>query len=153
MRNRLVCIAPEGSALGRAPPSTPKELVARIATGDRIAIADAGVPAGDYARQSLAATGDLEALRPHLVGQEDVRAVLRAVDSGQAVAGFVYATDARIAPVVALFSLEPASHDPIAYHAAMTRQASDPALARAFLDHLHSPAARRILAAAGFDDR
>ena len=92
VRNRLVCIAREGSALGRAPPSTPKELVARIATGDRIAIADAGVPAGDYARQSLAATGDLEALRPHLVGQEDVRAVLRAVDSGQAVAGFVYAT-------------------------------------------------------------
>lgn len=146
-RNRLVCIAASGSALAVA---SAGELAPQLAPGDRVAIADAGVPAGEYARQSLEATGDLEALRGHFVGQDDVRSVLRAVESKEARAGFVYATDARVAEVEELFAFDPATHQPIEYHAAIPVTARSAAAARAFLDHLDSPRAQEILRAAGF---
>lgn len=149
-RNRLLCVAPQGSRLLRDRPSSAKTLLRALAEGDRVAIADAGVPAGDYARQSLAASGDLESLGPFFVGQEDVRAVLRAVESGQAAAGFVYATDARAARVAELFTLSEGTHAPIEYFACVPRSSSDPGLAAAFLDHLLSPETRRVLARAGF---
>lgn len=148
-RNRLVCVARPGAFARDSRPSKASELAGRLAAGDCVAIADAGVPAGDYARESLAATGDLDHLAGRLVGQTDVRAVSRAVESGQAVFGFVYATDARVAAVDVLFELDPATHVSIDYFAAVTRRGG--AAASAFVQHLESPATSRILGEAGFE--
>ena len=79
-----------------------------------------------------------------------MRAVLHAVEQGELVAGFVYATDAKIARVETLFAFDPATHPPIEYHAVVLRDADDPDAARRFLAYLTSDAARARLSAAGF---
>jgi molybdate transport system substrate-binding protein len=149
-RNRLVCVAPKGSPLAARGARDPKALLERLAEGDRVAIADAGVPAGEYARESLERLGLLDAYLPRLVGQKDVRAVLHAVEQGELQAGFVYATDARVASVETLFAFDPATHPPIEYQAAVLRGAANPAAARRFVAFLGGETARALLSDAGF---
>jgi molybdate transport system substrate-binding protein len=149
-RNALVCVAPNGSALAARRPADPRALLAAFAAGDRAAIADEGVPAGEYARAALGRLGLLDAYRARLVGQKDVRAVLHTVERGELEAGFVYATDARVAAVATLFAFDPATHPPIVYHAAALRGAASPDEARRCVAWLREPAARGVLAGAGF---
>jgi molybdate transport system substrate-binding protein len=151
-RNRLVCVAPEGSPLAAdGGVADPRALLERIARNGLVAVADPGVPAGEYARAALERLGLLAAYERRLVGQKDVRAVLHAVERGELDAGFVYATDARVAAVVTLFAFDPATHPPVEYRAAALRAAADPGAARRFLDFLGGEAARAVLAEAGFD--
>ena len=150
-RNQLVCIAPPGSPLRERQLRDPAALVERgLAAGDRVAIADAGVPAGEAARQALGRLGLLEAYRPLLIGQKDVRAVLHAVEQGEVQAGFVYATDARVSKVELLFAFDPKSHTPIEYLAGVVRGSPNAAAARRFVDFLRGEAARAVLREAGF---
>jgi molybdate transport system substrate-binding protein len=149
-RNRLVCIAPKASPLAAQGVSDPPALLRRIGADGRVAIADEGVPAGEYARAVLGHLGLLDAYTPHLVGQADVRAVLHAVEVGELEAGFVYSTDAKVADVAVLFTFDPASHPPIEYQAAVPRGALNPAAGRRFLDYLRGKAAQKILVDAGF---
>ncbi|MEE8311905.1 MAG: molybdate ABC transporter substrate-binding protein, partial [Candidatus Binatia bacterium] len=94
--NSIVCITPRGTALDA---NGPTELLDELEDGELVAIADAGVPAGEYARASLTHLDLLDAYRSRLVGLKDVRAVLHAVEQGEVSAGFVYATDARLGHV------------------------------------------------------
>lgn len=153
-RNALVCVAaPTGRlavASKAAPIGDPAALLARLAPGELVAIADPGVPAGDYARAALVKLGIARPFEARLVGQKDVRAALYAVERGEVEAGFVYATDARIGRVTTLFALDPATHPPIELPAVVVRQSANPALARRFLDFLGSGPARARLSTAGF---
>lgn len=161
-RNRLVCIAPEGSRLTAAATTTdggstfrrvtgPTELLQHLGKDARIGIADPGVPAGEYARAALEHLGLLDGFERRLVGQKDVRAVLHAVEQGELDAGFVYATDAAVAAVDVLFVFEETTHPPIEYQAATLRHATSPATARRFLSFLESEDVRAVLTGAGFD--
>ena len=150
-RNALVCIAPRDGALARAGRVTaPGRLIAGLAEDDLVAIANPGVPAGEYARAALGELGLLGGLESRLVGQKDVRAVLHAVEQGEVAAGFVYATDARQADVVTLFAFEPATHPAIEYPAVVLRGSSQIERARRLVAFLSSDAARTRLAQAGF---
>src|SRR5205823_2286284 len=63
-----------------------------------VAIGDpSAVPAGVYAREALQQAGLWSAIEPKIVPCENVRAALKAVESGGADAAIVYATDARLA--------------------------------------------------------
>ncbi|MEZ5333250.1 MAG: molybdate ABC transporter substrate-binding protein [Thermoanaerobaculia bacterium] len=146
-RNRLVAVAPKGSAL-RA--HDPAELLAALPDGARVAIADAGVPAGEYARAALWELGLLDRYRPVLVAMRDVRAVVHAVELGETEAGFVYTTDASAASVLSLFTIDDRTHPPIEYLGAVLHGSADTAEARRFLDFLTDDAGRSALAAAGF---
>jgi molybdate transport system substrate-binding protein len=150
-RNRLVCIASKRSALSVFAPRDARALLAHLAPGDGVAIADEGVPAGEYARAALRSLGLADAFQPRLVGQKDVRAVLHAVEQGELPAGFAYATDVKAADVAVLFGFDPLIHPAIEYHAAVLRGAAHPDLALRFLDHLRSEPARALLAGAGFE--
>jgi molybdate transport system substrate-binding protein len=149
-RNHLVCIAPRGRGLAAQAIRDADSLRKRLASGARIAIADPGVPAGEYARASLREQALLDAYAPFLVGQRDVRAVLNAVEQREVEAGFVYATDARVAEVDTLFTLAGEGLASVEYQAAVLRAALSPEDARRFLDHLRSPASQALLAEAGF---
>jgi len=149
-RGELVCVAPRGSPLAAAGAGDPRALLASLAEGDLVAIADAGVPAGEYARSALRQLGLLDAYGPRLVGRKDVRAVLLGVEQGEFQAGFVYATDARLAAVERLFVFDPASHPAIEYRAAALRGSAQPAEARRFLAYLRGETARAALSSAGF---
>jgi molybdate transport system substrate-binding protein len=150
-RGELVCVAHEAASLRARGAADAASLLERgLAAGDRIGIADAGVPAGEYARQALASLGLAAAYRPRLVGQKDVRAVLNAVEKGELEAGFVYATDARAAGLPVLFAFPADSHAPIEYLAGVVAGSPAPEEARAFVAFLASEAARAELSAAGF---
>jgi molybdate transport system substrate-binding protein len=150
-RNALVCIAPLDGALARAGGVTaPERLIAALAEDDLVAIANPGVPAGEYARAALGRLGLLAGLESRLVGQKDVRAVLHAVEQGEVAAGFVYATDARLARVATLFAFDPSTHPAIEYPAVVLRASSQVERAHRFLAFLASASARARLAKAGF---
>jgi len=116
----------------------------------RFAIADPeGVPAGIYARQSLEAISMWDKLEARLIRGDNVRTVLAWVGTGAAEAGLVYASDAAIAPRVAVAAVVPDHlHDAILYEAVLTRDA--PAEAQAFLSYLSSESARKVFTRFGF---
>jgi molybdate transport system substrate-binding protein len=150
-RGELVAVEPKGGGLREKGVVDAATLLEKgLAPEDRIAIADAGVPAGEYARKALASLGLAEAYRPRLVGQKDVRAVLHAVASGELPAGFVYATDARAGGVDVLFAFDPRTHPPIEYLGGAVKGAANAARANAFLVYLRGELAQAALAKAGF---
>jgi molybdate transport system substrate-binding protein len=150
-KGELVAIAPRGSALAAHGVVDAATLLEKgLAAEDRVAIADAGVPAGEYARKALENLGLAKAYAPRLVGQKDVRAVLNAVARGELPAGFVYATDARVAEATVLFAFDPETHPPIEYLGGAVSGAKHAKEAQAFLAFLRGETARKALAAAGF---
>lgn len=145
LRNSLVLVAPLDSRLNGFDQLT--------GPGVRtVAIGDPGhVPAGMYAQQTLAALHLLPALQPRLVLGENVRQVLAYVETGNADAGLVYATDAAITRRVRVVATAPEStHASIVYPVAVLRASAHPDDAAAFLAWLASPAARTFFTQRGF---
>jgi molybdate transport system substrate-binding protein len=145
--NRLVVVVPAGDE----PPAS----LAGLADPrfDRIAAGNPKtVPAGRYAEQALRHAGILGTVAKRLVPGETVRQVLEYVARGEAAAGFVYATDARMFEgKVRLGPEAPAgSHDPIVYYAAPLRDAPHAQPAGALLAFLLSDEGRGVLARRGF---
>ena len=79
-------------------------------TADRvrtIALGDpASVPAGQYGKQTLENLRLYDKLKSKLVLAKDVRQVLTYVETGDADAGLVYATDAQISKRVQVVAIE-----------------------------------------------
>ncbi len=143
-RGELVLIAPRGSKL--------KNLGdLRLPSVGSVAVGSAGVPAGDYARQTLKALRFTGAVNRKLIVAKDVRAVLTLVAAGNADAGFVYKTDALRSPRVRIVaSAAPQLHDPIRYPMAIVASAPNKNGARAFWNYLQSASAKRVLKQFGF---
>jgi len=116
----------------------------------RLAVADpASVPAGKYAKASLTALGVWDSVSSNLASAENVRVALAYVARGEAPLGIVYTTDAMSEKRVHVVGAFPdASHAPIVYPVALTRDAKQ--AARPFLDFLEGPDASAIFAKAGF---
>lgn len=147
--NRLVLVVPRNSDLKfRIRPGFP--LAERLGDG-RLALADPDhVPAGIYARQALTSLGVWDAVGRRAARTRDVRGVLALVGRGEAAAGIVYATDARISKKIRIAGLFPrAAHAPIAYTIALVK-GRDSAAARAFHAFLISKPARAVFAGHGF---
>lgn len=144
-RGELVLIAPKESKLRSF-----GEL--RGAQVRAIAIGGLGVPAGDYARQTLDFLHLSAALRPKLVFAKDVRAVLNMVALGNADAGLVYKTDALSSKAVRIVaSAPPASHDSVIYPMALVKNAPNRTGALGFWRFLQTSAARTVFKRFGFD--
>jgi molybdate transport system substrate-binding protein len=118
----------------------------------RLALADPrAVPAGVYARAWLEKAGAWAAIAPKILPAENVRAALAAVESGNADAGVVYATDARASNKVAIAFIAPPGESPgIAYPFALLRDAPSPEAARAFLARLVGVQGRAAFRTRGF---
>jgi len=143
-RNDLVCVVP-----GRLPKYGGFEGL-KDSRVRRIAIADEGVPAGDYARQALKNAGVYEDVKDKLIGQGDVRGVLHAVQIAEADAGFVYATDALAYKegVDVDFKVDGALHDPIECYVARVKGA--PAYVDRYIEFMRGPVAQAKLKELGF---
>jgi molybdate transport system substrate-binding protein len=146
--NSLVLIAPADSRLALA--LSPGVNLAAALQGGRLALANVeAVPAGRYGRAALTALGVWDSVRTRLAEGEDVRAALAYVSRGEAPLGIVYATDAKAEKRVRVVAGFPAaSHPPIVYPVALTREAR--AEAGSFLAFLKGPDARAAFARAGF---
>jgi molybdenum ABC transporter molybdate-binding protein len=144
--NRLVVVVPaEGAA--------PIGKIQDLASVEHVAVGNPKtVPAGQYAKEALQSAGQWEALQPKLVFGENVRQALDYVARGEAEAAFVYRTDANVLRdrVKVAFEMDPATHKPIQYPAAVVAGSTKRELARKFVDFLTSPAATTAFQKQGF---
>jgi molybdate transport system substrate-binding protein len=145
LRNALVLIAPQDSTL-KGFDGLIANPVKLIALGD-----PASVPAGMYGKQTLQSLHLYDQLASKIVLGKDVRQVLTYVETGNADAGLVYATDAQSSTKVRTVAVATeSSHDAIVYPIAEVKTSKNGAAVRAFLAFLTSPAARDIFAKHGF---
>jgi len=120
--------------------------------GGKLAIANPdSVPAGKYAKEALEHLKAWVGVEKDTARAENVRAALRFVETGEAAAGIVYATDAKASgDKVAVVGEFPAdSHTPITYPAAIMAGKSE-GPAKGFKEFLGSPEARSAFESAGF---
>jgi molybdate transport system substrate-binding protein len=145
LSNRIVLIVPRRNP---ARITTPADLTR---PGIRLVVAAVGVPAGDYARKSLAGMHLDAALQNVVSNEPDVEGVVAKVVSGDADAGFVYASDYHaVASKVRKIPLPGAGRYTAVYGAAALKRSTDPQLARGFVALLQSPIAQKQFLAAGF---
>ena len=147
--NSIVLIAPKDSRIDTVTIGQGFDL-ARLAGDGKIATGDVrAVPVGKYAKAALEKLGAWAAAKPKFAMAESVRTALTLVARGEAVLGIVYSTDARVEPGVRIVGTFPAdSHPPIIYPVAATSTAMPEA--KAYLDYLHSSAAKTVLETYGF---
>lgn len=143
--NSLVLIAPTDSRM-QGFDDLKGKAVRLIAIGD-----PASVPAGQYGKQTLDSLHVYEQVKGKLVLGKDVRQVLTYVETGNADAGLVYATDAEISKKVRVIATAPdGAHDPILYPMAEMKATRNDATAKAFMAFLCGPEARAIFVKHGF---
>lgn len=145
LRNTLVLIVPSDSKVSGFQQLTDRS-VRIIALGD-----PSSVPAGQYGQETLGSMHLLDQLHSKIVLGKDVRQVLTYVETGNADAGMVYATDARNSSRVRVVATAPeAMHTPIVYPVAAIASGHNEAAARAFVGYLNSATARAIFVKHGF---
>ena len=146
LSNQLVLIVPVGAPGLTELQDLNSSDVRVVAVGDPDT-----VPAGDYAKQALEDQQLWEKVQAKAVYAKDVVQVLSYVQSGNADAGFVYASDVRQAEGIrTALSVDPALHQPIEYPAAILNEARSAAEAGLFLDYLQSNEAAAVFQANGF---
>jgi molybdenum ABC transporter, periplasmic molybdate-binding protein len=147
LTNNLVLVVPSNSTLGL---NNFRQLtnsnVRKISVGE-----PRSVPAGQYAEELFTKLGILEQLRSKFVYGNSVRNVLGAVESGNADAGIVYVTDAKISNQVKQVATAANNlHSPIVYPIAVIKASRNQQSARAYVQFLSSRQAQDIFKKYGF---
>lgn len=147
LTNSLVLIVPHNSTLGLTGfRQLTDSSVKKISVGE-----PRSVPAGQYAEEVFTNLGVLEQLRPKFVYGNSVRSVLGTVESGNADAGVVYATDAKISEQVKQVATAPESlHSPIVYPVAVVAASRNQQAARTYEQFLSSRQAQDVFKKYGF---
>jgi molybdate transport system substrate-binding protein len=146
--NRLVVVVPAGSALKLG---GLQELAARSIR--LIALAGAGVPAGEYARQALKKAAVWESIKKRVISGNDVRGTLAFVERGEVDAGVVYRTDAAVSQRVTIaLEIPEMLHPPIRYPLVLVRHKVRRPESRRFYDFLGSERAATVFRRAGFQE-
>lgn len=145
--NQLVLIIPKS-----AKKTADENLERLLDNADKIAIGDPeSVPAGAYAKQTLENLHLYTAEKEKLVFATDVRQVLAYVESGNADAGFVYQTDAKLSKKVQVKAkINSKFHEPIAYYSALISNSEHKKATTTFLDFMNQQEAQEILERYGF---
>jgi len=146
LTNRLVVIVPADSKLK-------VDELADLASPEikHLAVAEAKVPAGEYAREALQKSGVLERVAERFIGGIDVRQTLTFVARGEAEAGFVYLTDTiGNAQVRIVYEVPADLHKPIVYPLVLLEQGTKKPAAVKLNEYLGSPVAAEVFRAAKF---
>ena len=147
LSNQLVVVVPsDRPGTVTRPGDLTDVLIRRIAIGDPEA-----VPAGVYAREYLEDVGVWNAVVGKIVPTRNVRAALRAVESGTAEAAVVYRTDMVMSTgAIIAFEVPLESGPRIVYPAAVLAAPPNLSGAVRFLGFLQSPKALRLFEASRF---
>ncbi len=146
LSNRLVLIVPADKSDTKELKDLTNANIERIAIGD-----PRSVPVGEYAEQALTKLELFKALQSKFVLGNNVRQVLQFVESGNAQAGIVYATDAKTSTKVKVVQVIDAKlHKPIVYPIAIIQKSSNQSSAKSYLEFLSSEPAKNIFEKYGF---
>ncbi|MFL0267110.1 molybdate ABC transporter substrate-binding protein [Candidatus Clostridium radicumherbarum] len=144
--NDVVLVVPKDSTAISAFKNLTSDKVKKIALGE-----PKSVPAGQYAEEVFTKLGILDKVKAKAVYGKDVKEVLSWVETGNADAGVVYATDAKISTKVKI--LETASsdtHSPIVYPEAVIKDSKNVDAAKDFLKFLSDDKAKAVFEKYGF---
>ncbi|WP_243311398.1 molybdate ABC transporter substrate-binding protein [Fundidesulfovibrio agrisoli] len=144
--NALVLCKPKGGkAAVTSMQSLEDKAVERIGLGN-----PETVPVGRYTREALTTAGLYEKLTPKLVFGDSVKQVQDYISRGEVDAGFIFATDAKIAAAKIDVVAEIPTKAKVSYPLAIVARSKDNADAKAFVDFVLSPEGQAILAKYGF---
>jgi len=147
LRNEIVLIAPRGPTDVNNFQDLLKPAVKHVALGE-----PGAVPGGKYAQEVLQHFSIAKQVNAKAVLAKDVRQVLTYVETGDADAGIVYATDALSSTKVRVVAQAPASsHAAVIYPVAVMSDSRHAMAAEAFEEFLFGPQARGIFQKYGFE--
>ena len=146
LTNEAVLITPTDNDTVKSFDDLTSDAVKTVAIGD-----PQSVPAGQYAQEILTNLGTWDAVSAKAVLGSDVRQVLAWVETGEADAGIVYATDAAVSDGVKTVCSAPAdSCAPVVYPIALTKEGAQSAAAKDFLEYLKTDAPAKVFTEYGF---
>lgn len=145
VENKVVLVVPKDAA-----PLTFDDLttdkISKLAVGEF-----QSVPVGQYSEEIFNNMGISDEIADKLVFAKDVREVLSWVETGNAEAGIVYATDALISDAVQVSDTAPEdSHSPVIYPVGVVKDGKLETQAQAFVDFLFSDEAGEVFTKYGF---
>lgn len=147
LENKIVLIVPKGNEaeiVGFDDITTDK--IGKLAIGE-----PESVPAGKYAKETLTNLGLWDGLGDKALLGKDVRAVLAWIETENADAGIVYATDAQVSDQVEVVAVAPEeSHSPVIYPAAVVKDTKQEEAAKTFLEFLKSDEGKEVFESFGF---
>ena len=145
-KNRLVLVVPKNAVGVTSFYSLKDAKVKKIAIGE-----PRSVPAGQYAQQVLEKLKIWSEIKSKLVFANNVRQVLASVESGNADAGLVYITDAKISDKVkVVVTADEKYHSPIIYPLAVVKRSKNIDAAKEFSQFLSSNQAKSVFKKYGF---
>lgn len=146
LTNSVVLIVPKSSNKVTNFRGLTSANIKRIAVGE-----PRSVPVGQYTEEIFKNLEILEQLKPKFTYGNSVRNVLAAVESGNADAGVVYATDAKISNQVKVVETAAANlHSPVVYPITVLKNSKKLADAKEYTEFLQSANARNIFIKYGF---
>jgi molybdate transport system substrate-binding protein len=146
LSNRLVLIVPADKGDAKELKDLTNASIERIAIGD-----PRSIPVGQYTQQALTKLELLQDVQSKFVLGNNVRQVLQFVESGNAQAGIVYATDAKTSTNVKVVQVIDAKlHKPIVYPIAVIQKSTNQPSAKSYLEFLSSEPAKTIFEKYGF---
>jgi molybdate transport system substrate-binding protein len=144
--NRLVLVVPKGTVGITSFYNLTDAKIKKIAVGE-----PRSVPAGQYGEQVFKKLGIFEKVKPKLVLANNVRQVLAAVESGNADAGLVYATDAKISDKVKIVvAADDKFNSPIVYPMVVVKSSKNVPAAKEFVEFLSGSQVKAVLKKYGF---
>ncbi|HWQ76376.1 MAG TPA: molybdate ABC transporter substrate-binding protein [Syntrophomonas sp.] len=109
------------------------------------------VPAGQYAEEVFTKLGILDSIKSKVVYAQNVTEVLTWVETGNADAGVVYASDAKNSSQVKVVAAAAEdTHSPIVYPAAVLKASKNADDAKTFLEYLGGSEAKTVFEKYGF---
>jgi molybdate transport system substrate-binding protein len=145
-KNRLVLVVPSNVTGVTSLYNLKNANIKKIAIGE-----PRSVPAGQYAEQVLKKLNIWQQVKPKLVYANNVRQVLASVESGNADAGLVYITDAKISnKVKVVVAADEKYHSAIIYPLAVIKSSKNANAAKDFTQFLSSSQAKAVFKKYGF---
>ncbi len=147
LNNKIVLIVPNNSTLGLTKfEDLTNSNVKIIAIGD-----PKSVPAGTYGKTALEKLGIYSQVESKFNKASDVRQVLTWAENGEADAGIVYSTDAKISDKVKVVDEDPTDvSKTIVYPVAVIKASENPDAAQKYVDFLSSDQAKAVFEDYGF---
>ena len=145
-KNKLVLVVPKNAVGITSFYSLKDAKVKKIAIGE-----PRTVPAGQYGQQVLEKLKIWSEIKSKLVFASNVRQVLASVETGNADAGLVYITDAKISDKVkVVVTADEKYHSPIIYPLAVIKSSKNVDAAKEFSQFLSSNQAKAVFRKYGF---